>query len=443
VDIGEKIMNICVFGLWHLGAVTSACLAKLGHEVVGLEFDKEVLKGLQNGKAPLFEPGLDELVTGQMQSGRLSFTDDPIKALKQAQIVWLTFDTPVDENDVADIMFLEENFRKIIPYFNDGVGIIVSSQAPVGFVSSIEKNFTKQYPDKKCYFACSPENLRLGKALDVFLNPDRIIIGVRNNESKDFFSPLFSSITAKLEWMKIESAEMTKHAINSFLAISVCFANEIASLCEQVGADAKEVERGLKTESRIGPKAYLGPGVSFSGGTLARDINFLMGLSGKYELPAFLIKSVNDSNSFHKSWVERKCKELLGDVKKKTIAILGLTYKPGTDTLRRSFAVDLAKSLHTKGALINGFDPVIKSIPQELSKIISLKQDVSEAIINTDAIIIATEWPEFRQFDDGIIDLMKNKLIIDPNRFIAKSIALKNLKYISVGKSFTKEGKEA
>jgi len=316
MDIGGAAMNVCVFGLWHLGLVTSACLAKIGHTVVGLDFDKDVVSGLQNGKTPLFEPGLNELISEQVQVGRISFTNKPAEALKKAQILWLAFDTPVNEKDVADILFLEDNFKKIKAYLNDGTRIVISSQAPVGFVSKIEKNFVKHYPNKKCYFACSPENLKLGRALDAFLNPDRIIIGVKNQESREAFFSLFSSITNRLEWMKIESAEMTKHAINSFLAISVCFANEIASLCEQVGADAKEVERGLKTESRIGPKAYLGPGVAFSGGTLARDINFLVKLSDKYKLPAYLIKAVNASNSFHKKWIERKCCEFLGSIRK-------------------------------------------------------------------------------------------------------------------------------
>ena len=316
--------------------------------------------------------------------------------------------------------------------------MLINFWQPVGFVSRIEKDFVKQYPNKKCYFACSPENLKLGRALDAFLNPDRIIIGVRSQESKEVFSPLFSSITDRLEWMRTESAEMTKHAINSFLAISICFANEVASICEQVGAEAKEVERGLKTESRIGPKAYLSPGVAFSGGTLARDINFLVKLSDKYKLPAYLIKAVNDSNSFHKNWTERKCRQFLGSFKKKTVAILGLTYKPGTDTLRRSFAVELAKSLHAKGARVVGFDPVIKRIPKDLSKIIWLKNSAREAMLDADVVIIATEWPEFQRFDDDMINLMKNKLVIDPNGFIAKLVEHKDLNYVSVGKSFDK-----
>ena len=431
-------MNICVFGLWHLGAVTSAGLAKVGHKVVGLDFDKEVVTGLQEGKAPLFEPGLNDLISEQIQSGRLSFICDAREALKNAQVLWMAFDTPVNEKDEADIKFLENIFKKVTPYLNEGIAIVVSSQAPVGFISKIEKEFVKKYPNKKCYFACSPENLKLGKALDAFLNPDRIIIGVRDQKSKEILSPLFFSITDRLEWMKIESAEMTKHAINSFLAISVCFANEVASICEQTGADAKEVERGLKTESRIGPKAYLKPGVAFSGGTLARDINFLAEISGKNKFPAYLINAVNNSNSYHKNWVERKCSQFFKSFKKKTIAILGLTYKPGTDTLRRSFAVEMAKALHTKGARVIGFDPVIKSIPKSLSKIIELKQSVNEAILDSDVIIIAVEWPEFLLFGEDIINLMKNKIIIDPNGFIAKLVEQKDLNYFSVGKSLYK-----
>jgi len=442
MDIREENMNICIFGLWHLGSVYSACLAKLGHVIIGLDFDEETVKNLQNGKAPLFEPGLNELIVENLQANRLSFTCDTQKALKGAQVVWVTFDTPVNDRDVADVLFIEKNILKIMPFLNNGGKVIISSQAPVGFVSKIEKYFAKNYPEKKCYFACSPENLRLGKALDTFLNPDRIVIGIRNNQSKDVFLPLFSSITTRLEWMKTESAEMTKHAINSFLAISVCFANEIASICEQVGADAKEVERGLKTESRIGPKAYLGPGVAFSGGTLARDINFLTKLSKKHELPSYLIKAVNDSNSFHKGWIERKCFQLLGNLNKKTIAILGLTYKPGTDTLRRSFAVELADTFHRQGVMINGFDPVIKSLPAKLSRVLSLKHSIREAVIDADAVIIATEWPQFRQFDQDLINLMKNKIVIDPNGFIAKLMESEGIKYFSVGRSISRKRKE-
>jgi UDPglucose 6-dehydrogenase len=436
MGIGAKRMNICVFGLWHQGLVTSACLAKLGHQVVGLDFDKGVVKGLQGGKTPLLEPGLNGLIAQQMQAGRLTFVHDAGEALRKAQVLWFAFDTPLDDKDAADIKFLEDNFKKIMAHLKDGMGVVVSSQAPVGFISNLEKKFVKQYPKKKCYFACLPENLRLGRAIDAFLHPDRIVVGVRGKESKEILSPLFSSITDRLEWMTIESAEMTKHAINSFLAASVCFINELASICERTGADVKEVERGLRTESRIGPQAYLKPGIAFSGGTLARDINFLVKLSGQYKLPSYLLRSIHHSNSFHEKWIERKCRQYLRGLKGKKIAILGLTYKPGTDTLRRSFAVDLAKLLDAKGAEVTGFDPAIKSLPKHLSGIIGFKKSIREAIINADALIIAVEWPEFLQCGEDIIRLMKNKTIIDPNGLLARLIEHQDLNYVSVAKRY-------
>ena len=434
-------MNICVFGLWHLGSVTSACLARLSHRVIGLDFNEEIINSLQKTKAPLFEPGLDEMIREGVRSGKLSFTRNAAKALEKAEVLWVTFDTPVSDKDVADISFLEDNIKKIMPYFKVGLRIVISSQAPVGFVSRIEGIFTKRYPRKKCYFACSPENLKLGKAIEAFLNPDRIIIGVRDKESKAAFNSLFSSISKHLEWMKIESAEMTKHAINSFLAVSVSFANEIASICEKSGADAREVARGLKTESRIGPKAYLRPGTAFSGGTLARDINFLIRLSNKFKLPSYLIKVVNSSNSFHKKWTERKCRQVLKDFRRKKIAILGLAYKSGIDTLRRSPALELARSLHTKGAEVRGFDPIIKSITRNVSKVIELKKSVDEAIIDAEVVIISADCPEFLDFGSGIMNLMRKKFIIDPNGFIADLFDSTEFNYICVGRDYKEGGK--
>lgn len=427
-------MNICVFGLWHLGSVTSACLAKLDHTVVGLDFDENVVANLQKGKAPLFEPELDLLLEENLRARRLSFTCDPRKALKTAQIVWVTFDTPVDEKDRADILFVEKNIKKIMPHIETGTGVVISSQVPVGFTRKIEEFFKKSFPRKKCHFVYSPENLRLGKAMDVFFHPDRIIIGVRNQEAKEALLPLFSSVTEKLAWMKTESAEMTKHAVNSFLATSICFANEIASLCEKAGADFKEVERGLKSESRIGPRAYLGAGAAFSGGTLARDTDFLIKLGEKNKLPFHLMKAVSASNAYHKKWIQRKCRELLGTLKKKNIAILGLTYKPGTDTLRRSLVIELAKALKTEGATVSGYDPMIKTLPAPLAKNIKLQGCMKDACRGADLVIIATEWPQFKKMDQEEIRLMMGKIIVDPNGFLQEEIGSGNKNYFCVGK---------
>jgi UDPglucose 6-dehydrogenase len=409
----------------------------MGHTVTGLDFDSNVIGDLQKARTPVSEPGLPELIQEMLEKKTLRFTQDPRDAVMDADVIWIAFDTPVDEQDNADIAFIESNFNRITPYIRDGTRIIISSQVPVGFTRHIYDMFNKENPGKTVFFAYSPENLRLGKALKVFLEPDRIIIGVRPEEKK-LFLPVFASISDRLEWMSVESAEMTKHAINAFLATSICFANEIASVCERMGADAKEVERGLKTEERIGPKAYLNPGNAFSGGTLARDVQFLQKIGRKNHLPMYLINSVLESNDFHKKWVQRKCEETLGGLKGKHIAVLGLTYKPGTNTLRRSLSVELCCWLKEQGADVTAFDPAIQKLPPELDTIISLSSDIAGSIENADCIIIATEWPYFKTIELGIKTIMRTKIIIDPNGFMEGSFGnFHTMRYFAVGRSYT------
>jgi len=428
-------MKICVYGLWHLGSVTSACLAKAGHTVVGLDLNDVTINNLQDGKAPVSEPGLNALILENIQRKTLSFSSDPAAALAKTEVLWIGFDTPVDDEDNADVDAIKKNFDKISALIPDQVKIIISSQVPVGFTRYLREGFRKEYPGKNVYFAYSPENLRLGKSLKTFLEPDRIIIGTDPGE-KEHFYPVFSLISDRLEWMGIESAEMTKHAINAFLATSICFANEVATLCEQAGANAKEVERGLKTEERIGPKAYLNPGNAFSGGTLARDVRFLQTMGKKNNLPIYLINSVLVSNDFQKNWVQRKCVDVLGDLNGKHITILGLTYKPGTDTLRRSMSVELCKWLKDMGSEVTAFDPAIHALPAELQPVISLAPDIIGSLESADCVIIATEWPDFRNIDSDIITMMRRKIVIDPNGFIEVILGdVQNIQYFAVGRS--------
>ncbi len=429
-------MKICVYGLWHLGSVISASLAEIGHTVVGLDFNKEVIKDLQNAKSPVSEPGLDEIILENIQRKTLRFTDEPGFALKKIEVLWIGFDTPVDEEDNADIDLIELYFEKISRLIPDQAKIIISSQVPVGFTQHLRNGFQTKYPGKKVYFSYSPENLRLGKALKTFLEPDRIIIGINPDEQEKFL-PVFASISNRLEWMSIESAEMTKHAVNAFLATSICFANELATLCEHAGANAKEVERGLKTEERIGPKAYLNPGNAFSGGTLARDVRFLQKIGKKNLLPLYLINSILESNDFHKTWIQRKCKEVLGDLSGKHITVLGLTYKPGTNTLRRSMSVELCKWIKEQGAEVTAFDPAIHELPPELHVVMSLASDLPGSVKTAECIIIATEWPDFRKIDTDTITTMRGKIIIDPNGFMENILGnVHNLEYFAVGRRY-------
>jgi len=430
-------MKICVFGLWHLGSVISAGLAESGHTVVGLDFDQEKIGNLRNARAPIAEPGLNELILENLQKKKLAFTCDPQSALADADVLWVAFDTPVDEQDNADPGYIEKNFETVSEFLTDQTKILISSQVPVGFTRHLARKFQDKYPGKKVFVAYSPENLRLGKSLKTFLEPDRIVIGTAPGE-QEVFRPVFLPVSDRLEWMSVESAEMTKHAINSFLATSICFANELATLCEYVGADAKEVERGLKTEERIGPKAYLTPGNAFSGGTLARDIRFLQKLGENNHLPVPLINAVLKSNDLHKTWIKRKCREALGDLKGKHISVLGLTYKPGTDTLRRSFSVEICTWLHNEGATVTAFDPAIHELPPELQKILLLSPDSTSAVKNADCLIIATEWPEFQKIKKDTLIHMQTKILIDPNGFVEKNLGTaQNIRYLTVGRDLS------
>ncbi len=264
---------------------------------------------------------------------------------------WVTFDTPVDEDDVADVAYVERQIEAAFPYLADGAVVLCSSQLPVGTSGKLEQAWGKAAAGRTVSFACSPENLRLGKAIEVFTNPDRVIVGVRDDHARARVQALFQPITDRIEWMSVESAEMTKHAVNAFLATSVTFINELAALCERTGADAKEVERGLRTERRIGPHAYLSPGGAFAGGTLARDVTFLRALGSRLGRPTPLMDGVLASNTAHRMWARRRLESDLGDLAGAKIAVWGLTYKPGTDTLRRSDAIELCRWLVEPGRL--------------------------------------------------------------------------------------------
>jgi len=429
-------MKICVFGLWHLGVVTSACLASSGQHVIGLDFNEEVVKNLKKGIPPLFEPNLEDLIKKGIAEKKLEFSTNIEQSVHDAQLIWVTYDTPVDENDCADVNFVIDRISQIFPYLKDGQNILVSSQLPAGSVAHLEKLFHRLYPDISVSFAYSPENLRLGKAISAFTKPERIIVGIRNESDKNIYAELLSSFTNHIEWMSVESAEMTKHALNAFLATSIVFINEIATICEKVGANAKEVERGLKTDIRVGQKAYLSPGSAFSGGTLARDINFLEQLGKQKDVQTQLISATKISNDIHKNWSLLRLSQLFGSLKGKTIAIWGLTYKPDTDTLRRSSSLELCKKLLEIGAQVQAHDPAIKNLPNEYNKV-KLCLSPLDATKGADALVIATEWSVYRSVEiEKVISLMKTPYIIDINHFLDDALRIfPEIKYITIGMS--------
>jgi UDPglucose 6-dehydrogenase len=423
---------IGVVGLWHLGCVTAACLADAGNEVIGLDPDLAVIAELGHGRPPVSEPGLAELI--HTCAARLRFSGDP-GTLAAARAAWITFDTPVDDEDRADVEWVLEHSVQMLQALSGGALVIVSSQLPVGSVARLRERCAAERGKDDLRFACVPENLRLGQALDAFRSPDRIVAGVHGEDDRRELGELLAPFSSDVEWMSVESAEMTKHALNGFLATSVAFINEVAAICEAVGADAGEVSRGLKSERRIGPRAYLGPGDAFAGGTLARDITFLRGLADSHDLPAHVFTGVAEGNAAHKHWTERKLVELLGSLDGRVVAIWGLTYKPGTDTLRRSSAVELCRRLAAAGATVRAHDPAVGVLPADLATDVELLANPLDAVRGADALVVCTPWPDYREVSvQDISSALGNPLIIDPAGALHKTLGGRaSVRYVRVG----------
>jgi UDPglucose 6-dehydrogenase len=409
-------MKVVVLGLWHLGCVTAACCAKFV-DVIGLDYDEQTIHDLQAGQPPIFEPGLADLIQAGLLSQHLSFELDPAVALIGADLLWVSYDTPVDDNDQPDVKPVLEGIERALPHLPVGAMVLISSQIPAGTCRLLES----KHPDRR--FAYSPENLRLGQAIENFIHQDRILLGTRGTADAARLSELLSNFSMNIVQVRVESAEMIKHAINSFLALSITFMNEIARVCEHVDADAREVERGLKSEARIGPKAYLSPGGPFAGGTLARDVMTLDHLARRFGEELVLIPAIKISNDQHKNWAIQKLREELGSLTGKRVAILGLTYKPNTDTLRRSLAIELCRHLIAAGVDLTAFDPVVAVMPNDLDKI-RITRSVSEAIKEADAMVVATEWPQLLDIDwQKYLGSMKHPIVVDANGFLRSKLS--------------------
>ncbi len=437
-------MKVCVIGLWHLGCVTAACLSKLGIEVIGVAEEAKTAKTLNHAVMPIYEPGLKELTRYGLENGTLSFTDDYESAVKASTYIWICFDTPVDEDDNADEGYVFSRIEKACRFLTTDQGIVISSQLPVGSAKKIEGFLN----DSSLHLAISPENLRLGKSIDIFMHPDRIILGVRAEDDRKFFEPLFSKITDRLVWMNPESAEMVKHAINSFLATSIVFINEIASICETVGADASEVSKGLLTEKRIGPMAYLKPGCAFSGGTLARDIKYLIEKAKGHGVKIPQIENTKISNDNHKDWAYDTVHKAIGKYRQTypsgivkmcagagSVMVLGLAYKSDTDTLRRSLALELIHKLVKDGFEVTGFDVHIDELPETEKGLWTLTNDPITAIKNTECVVIMMNNDKYEEM--GIIKELSerdNLIIVDENAFLSDIKLKKGTWYCTVGK---------
>lgn len=417
-------LSVGVLGLWHLGLVVSVCLARSGYKVFGFDQDENNINNLNSGKLPVYEPKLLGYFK-KYSNKNLFISSKPKDAIKNKDYIFIALDTPVNENDEIDLTSLNKLFDLVVKYSTRKTTIIISSQVPIGTTRSLIGRLKSKA--KVIYF---PENLRLGYAISDFLKPSRIVLGTdKNNTIEDFLRdfPIFGGRVLR---MSIESAEMLKHALNSYLALNVSFSSELSDLCELLGANATDVILGLKSDPRISPKAPINPGLGFAGGTLGREIKTLISLSSRFNYPVKLLKAIYSVNQDRLDYLLKKIKKIHPILSGKKIGLLGLTYKPNTDTLRRSQSLEFAKLLINKKVKIRAYDPVIKNLNL---KYIDLKTSIEDFLIDLDMLILMTGWPQFKLIDPELVsNLMRQKVIIDTKNFLDKQ-KYQDLGFIYIG----------
>ena len=438
-------MKVCVLGIWHLGSVASACLADLGFQVVGVDDDAARVEELNHGHAPLFEPGLDELLAKNLAAGRLRYVADVSEGAAGADYVLIAYDTPVDERDEVELSGLFAAARAVAPHLAAGATIVVSSQVPVGTCEQLAEAVREANPAIEFGIACVPENLRLGQALQRFTAPDFLVFGAADAGTHERLEALFAGIeTSKLR-TDLRTAEMTKHAINAYLATSISFINEIANLCDLVGADGLEVAKALRLDSRTGNETPLSPGLAFGGGTLARDMKALRGIGLKHGYEPSLISGAIRVNERQNGTVLTRLKSVCKTVRGLTIGVLGLTYKPGTSTVRRSPAVEIVRALVAEGATVRAYDPRADQAEVRPYNHLFVRYDNAYAVADgSQALILATGWPQFRDLDfRRIRDLMWNpRLLLDAQNMLdADEMSRLGFAYQGIGRSRALEGR--
>jgi UDPglucose 6-dehydrogenase len=427
---------VCVIGIWHLGAVTTACLADLGYTVVGVDKDSDKVEALNRGVPPLFEPGLQEMMAKNIAAGRLTFTTDLAEGLGDASYALITYDTPVDDNDEVDLSGIFAVAAELAAHLEGGATIIVSSQVPVGTCEEIAAVVRQVNPSLDFGIAYTPENLRLGQAIQRFKKPEMIVIGADSEATLQRVEQFLAPIQAPRVRVDLRTAEMTKHAINAFLATAITFANEIANLCDEAGADALRVADALRLDSRIGPGAPLHPGLGFAGGTLARDLKVLRRLSQRHGYQASLINGVLAVNERQNGVVVGRLRRIFGSFAGRSVGVLGLTYKAGTSTLRRSAALEIIQAIAAEGAAVKAHDP--KADPEEvrLHDGFTFCDDPYGVAEGSDALVLVTNWPQFRELDfPRIRSLMRNPVLLDAlNMLDADRMVEAGFRYIGVGR---------
>ena len=413
--------RIAVVGMWHLGCSIAASWLKLGHFVTAIDFNDEVVKKLRSAESPVVEPGVNEEFRDGFAERRFAVYDSP--SVSRCKFVFIAYDTPVETDDTSDVCPIWDAIGICGPHLDTNTIVVVSSQLPVGEARKLRSHLKTLCPSAELIY--SPENLRLGQAMDCYLNPGHIVIGSESIKAAIATKKLFDPMHAEIFHMNLPSAEMTKHCINSFLATSITLANQWADISMAVGADYGTIERVLRRDPRIGKSAYITPGIGFSGGTLGRDLKVLASASDK-EIggSAPIFDQVWSYNSHRPYEISDSISELIGGTKGNRIALLGMTYKPGTSTLRRSLPLEIAKDLHWNGATVAVHDPLANWEEANLPSDMIVSDSPYAAAEGADIIVLLTEWPMYKDLDfDKLASVMNQPLMFDTKNFLAKAEA--------------------
>ncbi len=431
--------TVCVVGLWHLGIVNAVGFCEKGYRVIGLEFDRKSIRSLERGTPPLFEPGIQELLTKHLRSKRLRFSFSPAD-VHDATYVVIAYDSSVDERDTVDIRPIIAAAQSLAPFLQPETLVVITSQVPLGTSERIEAAILKRNRRWRMGVVYTPENLKLGDALARFLQPDMLVLGANRPEALRAARALYRPFRTKKRSMDLRSAEMVKHALNAFLATSISFSNEIAQLADRLGADAVRVGEVLRLDKRIGRRALLIPGLGFSGGTLARDVAQLQTFAREHRYRARLLESVRAVNAetfHHATEIVRRA---LGRLSGKNIGILGLTYKPGTSTLRRSPAIDIIQRLTAAGAHCVAYDPMADQREvRAYQRLFRRAPSVAALARGADALMLVTEWPEFQHLPYAVLGrsmrqpmMVDTKNVLDPEMLITAGF-----QYVGFGRQRT------
>jgi UDPglucose 6-dehydrogenase len=429
-------MNLAIIGTGYVGLVTGACFAELGHKVICADIDKEKIEKLKRGIMPFFEPGLEEIVKKGIQAKRLAFTTSTAEAVKPSEIIFLVVDTPPKPNGQADLSHVEQAAKEVARSLNGYKLIVNMSTVPVGTLENIAR-IIKQNLQTKTEFdvASNPEFLREGSAIKDRLEPSRIVIGAESKQAIELLKRVYQRIDAPIIVTNIRTAEMIKYASNAFLATKLSFINEIAYICELVGADVKDVVRGMGHDPRIGFD-FLGAGLGYGGSCFPKDTKALDQIAVSQGHNFTLLKAVIDVNNMQRVRFVQKIKNAIGGLEGKTIGILGLAFKPNTDDVREAASIDVINYLLSDGAQVKAYDPIAMEKAKKVLPQIEYCKNAYEVCKGSDALGIVTEWEEFKNLDyTRVKSLLKRPIIVD-GRNILEPITMKALgfSYYGVGR---------